>query len=97
VAGQRSAEKTHQRGPIRLIHLCSPPCPISTKPPRRFPSPWTVYEAAPCFIVRDANKKALAVVYCEEEPGRRTTAKLLTRDEAWRIAANIAKLPAQGP
>jgi len=43
--------------------------------------------------VRDANGQALAFVYCEDEPGRRTTAKLLTRDEARRIAANIAKLP----
>ena len=31
--------------------------------------------------------------YCEDEPGRRTTGKLLTRDNAWRIAVNIAKLP----
>jgi hypothetical protein len=60
---------------------------------RRFPPPWSVEETAPCFIVRDANGQALAYVYCEDEPGRRATGKLLTRDEAWRIAANIAKLP----
>jgi hypothetical protein len=47
----------------------------------------------PCFIVRDANGQALAFVYCEDEPGRRATAKLLTRNEARRIALNIAKLP----
>ncbi len=54
----------------------------STKPPRRFPPPWTVEETAPCFIVRDPNGQALAFVYCEDEPGRRAAAKLLTRDEA---------------
>jgi hypothetical protein len=46
-----------------------------------------------CFIVRDANGQALAYVYFEEESGRRAAAKLLTHDEARRIAANIAKLP----
>ena len=30
------------------------------------------------------NRQALAFVYCEDEPGRRTTAKLLTSDEARR-------------
>jgi hypothetical protein len=60
---------------------------------RRFPPPWTVEETQPCFIVRDHNGQALAFVYCEDEPGRRTTGKLLTRDEARRIPVNIAKLP----
>jgi hypothetical protein len=60
---------------------------------RRFPPPWTVEETDACFIVRDRNKQALAFVYFEEEQGRRSAAKLLTRDEARRIATNIAKLP----
>ena len=46
-----------------------------------------------CFIVRGGNGHALAFVYFEEEPGQRSAASLLTRDEARRIAAKIAKLP----
>lgn len=62
-------------------------------PRRRFPAPWFVDELAAAFVVRDDNGQAIAYVYFEDEPGRRAAAKLLGRDEARRIAANIAKLP----
>ena len=52
---------------------------------RRFPPPWTVEEYNDaCFIVRDGNGQQLAYVYFEDEPGRRSVAKLLTKDEARR-------------
>ncbi len=35
----------------------------------------------------------LAYIYYEEEPGRPSAANLLSKDEARRIAVNIAKLP----
>jgi hypothetical protein len=40
-----------------------------------------------------ADGQQLAYVYYSNEPGRRSAAKLLSKDEARRIAANIAKLP----
>jgi hypothetical protein len=60
---------------------------------RRFPPPWFVDETEACFIVRDHNGQALAYIYFDEEKGRRAAAKLLTRDDARSIAAEIAKLP----
>jgi len=45
------------------------------------------------FVVRDGNGKAIAYVYFEHETRPAMAAKLLSKDEARRIAANIAKLP----
>jgi hypothetical protein len=39
--------------------------------------------------VRDNDGQQLAYVYFEGEPGRRSPAKLLTRDAARRIAVNV--------
>ena len=62
-------------------------------PERRFTPPWDIEDNGACFIIRDHNGQALSYVYYENEPGRRAAANLLTRDEARRIAINIAKMP----
>ena len=45
--------------------------------PRRFPPPWSAEPQPNYYVVRDANRQQLAYVYLEEEPGRRSAAKLL--------------------
>jgi hypothetical protein len=58
-----------------------------------WPAFWSVEEQDACYVACDRGGQKLAYVYFEDEPGRRSAAKLLTRDEARRIATNIAKLP----
>jgi hypothetical protein len=43
--------------------------------------------------VVDASGQSLAYVYSRKNPNEVQMAKVLTEDEAQRIAANIAKLP----
>jgi hypothetical protein len=61
--------------------------------PRRFPAPWSIDERQKSFIVKDADDQMLAYLYFEDEPQRRMSMKRLTRDEAFLLAVNIAKLP----
>jgi len=51
---------------------------------RRFKPPWAA---------EDATGQALAYCYSRENKADAETAKVLTMDEARRIASNIAKLP----
>ena len=57
---------------------------------RRFPPPWSVDDIGGCFLVKDANGQMLAYVYYDDP---RAADRPLTREEARRIATNIAKLP----
>jgi hypothetical protein len=59
----------------------------------RFPPSWSIEELEACLVVIDDAGQWLARLYFEDEPGRRSAAKLLTKDEARRIAANVEKLP----
>jgi hypothetical protein len=60
---------------------------------RRFPAPWSAELQPNYYVVRDADGQQIAYVYYSNDPDRRSAAKLLSKDEARRIAANIAKLP----
>ena len=60
---------------------------------RRFPPPWQVEQIPGGFKVLDANGQALAYFYARETKAEADIAKVLTFDEARRIAVNVAKLP----
>jgi hypothetical protein len=81
----------------RLSELLDAGGLIPTKTPpaltaRGFPLPWSVEDIGDAFVVRDSTRQKLAYVFYEDDPGRRRAAKLLTKDEARRFAANVVGL-----
>jgi hypothetical protein len=59
----------------------------------RFPTPWHADKIPGGYVVRDANGQALAYIYSRKNEAEARQAKVLTADEARRVAANIARLP----
>jgi hypothetical protein len=60
---------------------------------RRVPPPWYADKIPGGYVVRDANGQAIAYIYSRENEAEARQAKVLTADEARRIAVNIARLP----
>jgi hypothetical protein len=44
-----------------------------------------------CFVVRDHNGQQFAYFYFEDEPGRRSVAKLLSKKEARKLLEFVCK------
>jgi hypothetical protein len=63
------------------------------EPPRRFPAPWHADPMPGGYVVRDADGQALVYLYSRDNEDEARQAKVLTKDEARRIAINIARLP----
>jgi K+/H+ antiporter YhaU regulatory subunit KhtT len=60
---------------------------------RPFPAPWRADKMPGGYVVRDDNGQALAYLYSRDNPAEARQAKMLTADEARRIAMNVARLP----
>jgi hypothetical protein len=60
---------------------------------RRFPPPWKAEKIPGGYVVRDTNGQAIAYVYSRASETDTLQAKVLTDDEARRVAINIARLP----
>jgi hypothetical protein len=56
-----------------------------------FSPPWSIEELNACFVVTDSSGQKLAYIHFDDNPERRLAAKLLSRDEALRIAGQICE------
>ena len=61
--------------------------------PRRFPPPWRAVELRESFRIEDAHGIAVAYVCFADDEQRRSSTQRMPRNEARRIATNIAALP----
>jgi hypothetical protein len=62
-------------------------------PAKPFRQPWKLVEHDESFAIVDAGNTVLAMIYHEDEPGRRTTMRHLSREDARRFASQVVKLP----
>jgi hypothetical protein len=74
-------------GEVEAIPTC-----MEAMTARRFPPPWRADKMPGGYVVRDANGQALAYIYSRDSEAE--AMQVLTKDEARRIAINIARLPA---
>jgi hypothetical protein len=61
--------------------------------PRRFPAPWKVEESDESYVVVDGLGQRLAYLYFEDEPVRKGIAGRLSKDDAWKLARAITRIP----
>jgi hypothetical protein len=79
----------HPGGVEALPHPAVSPSMTS----RRFPPPWRADKMPGGYVVRDANGQALVYIYSRDSEAEALQAKVLTKDEARRMAVNFARLP----
>ena len=61
--------------------------------PRKFPAPWKVEELDEAYVVTDELGQRLAYLYFEQESIRRGIMNRPSKDDAWRLARAITRLP----
>jgi hypothetical protein len=60
---------------------------------RRFPAPWRIEEHDESYVVTDGIGHRLAYLYFDDEPQRQSATGRLSKDDAWRIARAMTRLP----